>query len=388
MNAPARVPGAKAVLSRLLVIRSFAEGRLRIAGRPECEDTERLQAGLDALGRGAPIDCGAGAAPLRFLALRAARLPGEHRLTGSARLFSRPQEGLIRLLGELGVRAEREGDQCLRLRGRGWQRPDRPIAPEMETSSQFASALLLSAWQLPFPLRIELPARRISGSYLALTRTLCARAGMTFLGAGERLEIPAGQEVRAGLHPVPADQGAAYPLAAAAALTGERLLPPLDREQPDGLYPELLAALGVPCREEPGGLWVGRAGVLRPLDWELGEAPDLVPVTAVLCALAPGRSRLRGAPQLAWKESDRIAATAALVRALGRGCEQRADGLVIEGRGGRGAEAPVRFDTDQDHRLAMAAGVALAAGFALRLSDPGVVAKSFPRFWEELGVAP
>ena len=249
-------------------------------------------------------------------------------------------------------------------------------------------ALLLSAWELPFPLTIDLPTRRISGSYLALTQAICARAGMTFLGDEGRLVIPAGQRVRPGSYPVPPDQGAAYALAAAAALTGKRLLPPLDRSQPDGLYPELLLALGVPCQELPEGLLVGRAEALRPLERDLGQAPDLVPVTAVLCALASGRSRLFGAPQLAWKESDRIARSAALVRALGRSCEEASDGLVIHGRAGPGAPGPVPFDTDQDHRLAMAAGVALAAGFGLRLSDPTVVAKSFPRFWEELGVEP
>ena len=91
MTGPARVPGAKAVLARLLVIRSFAKDGFIISGRPECEDSRHLQAGLAALGGPEPLECGAGAAPFRFLALCASRLPGEQRLTGSARLLSRPQ---------------------------------------------------------------------------------------------------------------------------------------------------------------------------------------------------------------------------------------------------------------------------------------------------------
>ena len=100
--------------------------------------------------------------------------------------------------------------------------------------------------------------------------------------------------------------------------------------------------------------------------------------------MADGTSRLFGAPHLAHKESDRIAKTAELVKALGRRARAIEGGLEIEGRSLLRAPfvRAIHFDTDHDHRLAMAAAVAKAAGAQIELTDRNVVTKSFPGFWE------
>ena len=84
---------------------------------------------------------------------------------------------------------------------------------------------------------------------------------------------------------------------------------------------------------------------LNGVEVDLKNSPDLFPVLATLCAFAQGQSLLYGAPQLSYKESARIAKTSELLRKLGRKVEERADGLLIEGR----AEASsVSFDFDPD----------------------------------------
>ena len=166
------LPASKSILNRLLVIQSYAEGDFNILGDSSADDVRFMREGLAALAAGRPARCGEAGTVLRFLALRAARISGEHRLLGSPRLFARPQETVLDLLAQLGVAARITADPALVIAGSGWRDPGEPLAVDRSRSSQFASALLLNAWELPFPLALEGRGERVSESYLQLTRVL------------------------------------------------------------------------------------------------------------------------------------------------------------------------------------------------------------------------
>ena len=70
---------------------------------------------------------------------------------------------------------------------------------------------------------------------------------------------------------------------------------------------------------------------------------------------------------------------------MGRKVEILEDGLKITGTRGKLPDTEVAFDTDQDHRLAMAAGLFIKAGAHLILKNPQVVEKSYPLFWQNIG---
>ncbi len=115
---------------------------------------------------------------------------------------------------------------------------------------------------------------------------------------------------------------------------------------------------------------------------ELPEVIDEVPVLAVLAARAHGETRITGAAELRVKESDRLAALAANLRAIGAEAEELPDGLVV-----RGTDAPLagRVSAFGDHRIAMAFGVLAALpGHRIEIDDPGVVAISNPAFWADV----
>ncbi|MBN2490403.1 MAG: 3-phosphoshikimate 1-carboxyvinyltransferase [Planctomycetes bacterium] len=388
-----RLPASKSILNRLLVIASHAApGTFRVRGDSDADDVRLLRGGLAALAAGRPADCGAAGTVLRFLALRASRLPGRHRLTGTPRLLARPLAPLLALLRDLGARAEiAAGDPpALVIGSNGIWELSQPIVVDRSQSSQFASAALLSAWSLPAPLTLRLTGAPVSEAYLAMTLALVRNAGLRVDVSGEVLTVAPSAAVQPGEPCAEIDLGAAFAVAAAAAVAGEAELEPFPAPslQPDRVFVDILAAMGVPLEHMPAKLVVRRAGALRPVDWNLRDSPDLFPVLAVLAALADGTSRLLGAPHLGLKESDRLARSAALVAALGRTFEPRHDGLVIHGQGWQRHERTIPFDPDQDHRLAMAAGVALKAGFDVRVTDPAVVSKSFPDFWAAIGEAP
>ena len=386
------VPASKSILNRLLVLRSFAPA-LALNVDSDADDVSKMKAALASLRRGEAADCGAAGTTLRFLALRASRMPGRHVLTGSPRLFARPQDEILRVLSQLGRPARLEGEQ-LQIEGGEWS-PKEGVRVDRSMSSQFASALVLSGWGLATPLRIELEGESVSGPYLDMTLRLARDAGMNWRRESDTaVSIPAGARILAKELSAEIDVSSAFAIAALAAVAGRAEIqdwPGDGSLQPDVIFPVFLGRMGCRVSSSAGGGFTGETLVvekpqdrLRGIEADLRDSPDLFPVLATLCAFAEGKSRLFGAPHLAYKESSRIEATAGLLRALGRGCEVSPDGIVIDGRPfGSSPERgdAVRFDPRDDHRMAMAAAVAKAAGASVEVLHPAVVNKSFPEFW-------
>jgi len=109
---------------------------------------------------------------------------------------------------------------------------------------------------------------------------------------------------------------------------------------------------------------------------------DELPLLACLATRANGETIITGANELRVKESDRIAAVVANLRAIGADAEELPDGMKIRG------PSPAlsgRITTHGDHRLAMAFGVLGAAeGNAIEIDEPDCVAVSYPDFWNDL----
>ena len=112
------------------------------------------------------------------------------------------------------------------------------------------------------------------------------------------------------------------------------------------------------------------------------RALDELPVIAVAAACAAGKTEIRDAAELRVKESDRIAGTAAMLRALGVEVAEHADGLDVFGGGIRSGG---RVDSGGDHRMAMAAAVAgAAAPEPVEIGGADAVGISYPAFWRDL----
>jgi 3-phosphoshikimate 1-carboxyvinyltransferase len=115
----------------------------------------------------------------------------------------------------------------------------------------------------------------------------------------------------------------------------------------------------------------------------VAEMMDELPLLALVAVGANGRTIVRGAAELRLKESDRIASTVGLLRALGATIDEFDDGFELVGP--QRLVGGVDVDHVGDHRLCMTAGVAaLIADRPLRIDDPSVVAVSYPRFWADL----
>ncbi len=420
------IPSSKSILNRLLVLKSFSP-ELSIVGDSRCDDVMSMKQALKCLGVAKQnadtrvneglvdsaghfngghcdygpadqatsprlADCGSAGTTFRFLALRSSRQKGRTFLQATPQLMKRPQQAITHVLTQLGCEAKLRSDG-IEFDSDGWKDPKRPLFIDRSQSSQFASAVILSAWNLHFDLEIEMQGESDflpSDSYFAMTADLVRAAGMELIQSEKQLFIPKGSQLRSSGFTAEPDMSSAFTIAGLGAVAGQVTLRsfPKTSLQPDWVFVEILNKMGVTISHDSESLCIEKPQKLLPIDWNLRDCPDLFPVLAVLCAHAEGASRLWGAPHLAHKESSRIASTAALLRGMHRRFEILEDGMVIEGRvatlDNRSTnELPVwNFDPAGDHRLAMAAAVARLAGASVRILDKNVVKKSFPEFWD------
>ena len=395
-----RVPGSKSATNRALMLAAQCRGLSLLAGGLEAEDTRWMREALRALGipvvesatgwevhGGArprtegSLWLGASGSTLRFLMpWLALHADGPVVLQGEPRLFERPLGPLLEVVEALGARWEgRSEGGCLH--------PAAALPRHLETdidasrSSQFITGLALAAAGLPEGGRLRWRGPAASPSYLRLTAHWLERFGCSSRLDAASWEIPGGC-----LRPVPltlsGDWSGAAAFICAGAVTGRPIrISPLDGNDPQGDREilDILEAAG--CSSSWEGQTLTVSGRLqRGLQADLTNCPDLAPVLAATAALAPGPSRLTGLETLPFKESDRLEASADLVRWLG-GCAEIQEGPALCIHPGEAARCRPPFDPRRDHRMAFAAAVG-ALRWGGELLDPDCVAKTFPTFWK------
>lgn len=379
------LPASKSILNRLLLIQSYFP-ELVIHGDSSCDDVRVMREGLAALARREEIPVGSAGTVLRFLALRAAREPGRHRLVGHPRLFARPQQELLKILKQLSVDARLTSDS-LEMEGDGWRLQGDTLLVPFERSSQFATSVLLNSWNLPFDLYVSLGGQKVSEGYWRMSTRLAQTLGLRIDFWDGDFRVSRGQSLSTHVCSAEIDVSSAFALAAIAAVSGTATFLdfPFHGLQPDAVFPEILARMGVPVQAQGSSLKIDQARTLNGVAVNLKNTPDLFPVLAILAALAQGESDLFGAPHLVHKESDRLGLIADWIKRLGREVEVKADGLRVLGAPIVPPGPGVRLDCENDHRLAFAAATLKARGFAVEIENAHVVSKSFPEFWSVLG---
>ena len=405
------------------------EGRpeeVRVRGLPAPERQRRMPPGAAAAppaageaatdDDGVPtVEVGESGTLLRLLTAAAATSPAALRITGAGRLGERPLSGLVRALRALGAEIRGPVRTGTRTRGggnlpllvrsgrrEGGLAGGRVRLPANETS-QFASALLIAAGRATGAFDLELEHDPVSASYLDLTVEVMGRCGVAVERRGPRaFRVPAGARYRPGARTVSGDwTSATYAFATAALAPGRVRVLGLDPASPVGErgFPAVLRRLGCRVEEtedaEGFAVTVTGGGRLRGVEADCSRMPDAAPTLAALAPFAEGPTRLTGVGHLRHKESDRIEALREGLLRLGAGVAVSADSLTItppeslpangpEDPSGARPTNPPAFDPRGDHRIAMAFALVGLRRPGVRIHDPGVVAKSFPAYWEFL----
>lgn len=390
------ISSSKSLMNRSLIIQSLNPGFTTL-GASESDDVSLMQDAVAKLNRigmsdDQVYDCGHAGTVFRFLAFRLAREKGTFDLRGSKRLFSRPQNEIQKCLAQLGVFTQFEtqsgtGEPFMRIQTTGWHPQGDGVFISGKESSQYASGLLLSAWDLPFSLAFTFNGPIVSADYFLMTVKLCRQLGMDIQGDGREWYVPARSRTKVSSYNVEMDVSSAFTLAALAVMSGHASLVdfPQVSLQPDAVFLEYFRHMGIPYEFDGANLKIARAESWQGLTADLNRHPDLLPVLSVLCSFAKTDSRLTGLGHLAFKESNRLEKSKELVEKLGARADICDNGTSMTITPTGKHDFAFSFDPDQDHRMAMAAAVANARGAKVDILNKSVVTKSFPEFWQIAG---
>lgn len=397
---------SKSATHRALVAAALADGRSEIHEPLEADDTRCTLQGLRELGvrvderehvwvvhgtsgvfpGGGSIDLRASGTSARFLVALASLGEKPSVLDGSPRLRERPMRELIEALVALGASVDASGKWGLPLRAGGFPVHGGTAVISGARSSQFASALLLAAPAFQQGLRLEVAPPRVSFSYVRMSVETLKTFGASVATVGEARFVVPPQRLRATTLVIERDYSSASYLFGAAAILGGRVRIRglrADSKQPDARFLRDLESLG--CRVDYGadGIVVEGSGRVPPFAWDLADAPDLAPTAAVLALFAEGPCALSGLQHLTMKESDRLSVLQDNLTRLGARTSVEAATLSIDPPT-RGAVLGGAIRVAGDHRIAMAFALAGLAIPGVSVDDPEVVAKSYPRFWDDL----
>ena len=408
-----RTPGEKSISHRAVLFGALAEGTSVIHGLSDGADVAASLAAVEALGAAverhddgtvvvhggrarlhhsdAPLDCGNSGTSMRLLAGLVAGFDWETELVGDASLSARPMDRVAEPLGLMGATVGGHGERCLPpllVRGGGLHGID---WTSKVVSAQVKSAILLAG--------------------LSAAGTTIVREAVTTRTHTEEMLVEAGADltvepwgegrivrVRASsLRPVerivPGDPSASAFFAVAGCVVPDSVVEIAGvYSGPARLgYVSVLQRMGASISVIPGdpGTATIRAlsSGLTATEVRASEIPSLdeIPALAVAAAVAEGTTVFSDVGELRVKEVDRLRAVADMVEAFGAHAAIDGDALSITGIGGplRGA----RFDSQGDHRMAMAGAVAALAarrGERSLVTGFGAVETSYPTFAEDM----
>lgn len=405
VDATVLLPGSKSLTNRFLVLAALAGDTSRIRRPLRSRDTllmaaalRRLGATIEDIAGDAPdcddwvvepgpvrgdgdVDCGLAGTVMRFLPPLAALADGPVRFDGDVHARTRPMRAGLEALRSLGIEVRDEGRGALPFTvvGAG-SVPGGTVALDASQSSQFISALLLAGARFDAGVEViheggPLPSQ----PHIAMTVEVLRDAGVDVEDGEPNRWRVAPSPIHALDVQVEPDLSNAAPFLAAAMVTGGHVhvpgWPQYTTQAGDALR-DILDAMGGDVALSREGLSVRGPEAISGVDLDLHDVGELTPVVAALAALADSPSRLSGIGHLRGHETDRLAALATQIGALGGSVEVLPDGLAIRPRPLHAA----RLASYADHRMAMAAAVLALAVPGTLIEDVATTGKTLPDF--------
>jgi 3-phosphoshikimate 1-carboxyvinyltransferase len=410
-TATVRVPGSKSITNRALVLAALTTGSIDVTlrGALYSDDTNVMIGALRALGfrittkwdrdeiivnhnegdspisrSSADIFVSNSGTTMRFMAAFVTLGFGRYRLDGVPRMRERPIGNLLDALNQLGVKAVSQfGNGCppVEIEAAGLRGGDVHIRGNL--SSQFLSGLLMASAHARGDVTIHVDGELVSVPYVALTVEMMRQWCLTLENdAFKRFRVPGRQYSRLGDYDIEPDASAAsYFWGAAAITSGHVRVEKLNTQslQGDVRFVDLLEEMGCQVVRAETGVTV-HGGPLHGIDVDMNDISDTVMTLAAVACFAEGPTTIRNVAHIRHKETDRLAALATELRRIGATVEERPDGLTITPGPLHGAVV----QTYNDHRMAMSLALVGLKVPGIVIDNPACVAKTYPRFFEDL----
>ncbi|WP_394159543.1 3-phosphoshikimate 1-carboxyvinyltransferase [Galactobacter valiniphilus] len=420
LDATVELPGSKSLTNRHLLLAALAGEPTQLTAPLDSRDTRLMAKALGTLGAvvetegrtpgGAPlwsvtplrldaapaggepleIDCGLAGTVMRFVPAVAALLRTPVRFDGDPAARRRPMGPVIEALRQLGATTEGGEDGFLPFTVTGNDAvAGGEISIDASGSSQFVSALLLSAARLPLGLTVRHTGASLpSPQHIEMTLEVLRAAGVPASTGADGRSWSVGAAVPApGDVVVEPDLSNAGPFLAAALVCGGTVrVPrwPARTTQIGALWRELLPAMGATV-ELGADAVLSVTGDGAPRGIDAADTGELAPTLAALCAVSEGPSRLTGIAHLRGHETDRLAALVAEFTRIGVPASELADGVQIGPAAG--AEHGAVWESYEDHRMATAGAIVGLAVPGIEVENVETTAKTLPgftRMWEAM----
>lgn len=396
------VNASKSDAQRCLILAAFNSFPSKIYGLDESEDILSMSACLEVLGAqfhgSNPLqvqsiqkkhseltfNVGESGFALRTLAFVSLLCSEDITIHGKGTLLKREQHQLIEILEQLGLQVESNaGKLPLRIQGKV---TFSEIEVDGSAGSQAISGLCLLAPYLPNGLHLTV-RHLTSKPYLDLTLNRMRLAGIEIEKIHDRtFIIPGKQAWKQDVFSIEGDWSGAANHIVGASISGEICLSGLqaDSVQADKNILKVISTYGAKIAWKGDDLYVHESQEKYPFHTNIEDCPDLFPILVVLACAAKGTSTIRGIHRLLNKESNRLDVMCAALNTFGVPFQLSDEEILIDGNG---RITGGLIQTHSDHRIAMAATIAASiSNEGIILSDENCVSKSYPKFFEDLGL--
>lgn len=402
------VPGSKSMTNRALLMAALSDGTTNLKGILFSDDSRHFLSSLQALGfqvtyseadccasvtglggtipkKTGSIHVGSAGTAARFLTAMLALSDGEYEILASEQMEKRPMLPLFEALASMGAEftyLKEEGHLPVRVKGSNAKVTQ--VSVDISKSTQFLSALLMTAPMLKNGLHIHILSEKTDGAYVRITRSMMEQFGCKVVYDGHDYDIAGGQAYHAGNYVVEPDVSAACYFYAMAAVTGgsavvRHVHPGL--MQGDMKFLNVLEQMGCRVEDTREGIKVtGNPDGLRGIDVDMNDFSDQTMTLAAIAPFARGTTHIRNVAHIRLQESDRMAAILHNLNSLGVRCVQEGDGLVIEPGNVKACE----IETYEDHRMAMAFSLPGLLVDGIVIKNPMCCRKTFEGYFDVL----
>lgn len=413
INCTVEVPGSKSITNRALLMAALSEGECTLGGVLFSDDSRHFLLSLislgytiqinevdryvviDGHGRNLPkkegtIDVGSAGTAARFLTAMLSMSDGEYTINASEQMKRRPMKPLFEALSSMGAEftfLEKEGHLPVKVKGAafGDKKPVNDVEIDISESTQFLSALMMTAPMLKDGLRIHITSHKTEGSYIRITAKMMNQFGCMVNHEGALYEIPADSSYELDNYLIEPDVSAACYFYAAAALTGGSALVKnvhSNSMQGDLKFIDVLKQLGCAVTEEREGICVSgpKDGQYSGIDIDMNDFSDQTMTLAALAPFAKTTTTIRNIGHIRLQESDRISAIANELKGLNIDVKEEKDSIEIH----PGKITPGVVKTYNDHRMAMAFALIGLRESGIIIDDYECCAKTFEDYFSVL----
>ena len=393
INLEINLPASKSISNRALILNALSYSAYDIENLSDSDDTRVMEAAFES--NSSHFDVGAAGTSMRFLTAFLAKTVGEWTITGSERMKNRPIKLLVDALNSLGGKIEymeKEGFPPLRIFGSALMGGE--INLDGGISSQYISALMMIAPFMQNGLKINLEGKVISRPYIRMTQQMMADFGVKVAFHENIIDIQP-QTYTPIRYRVESDWSAAsywYEILALAE-EGKIQLNGLKKEslQGDSHVAEIYKNFGVETEYFDNYVVISKSKEQThkldadKLEIDFTNVPDLAQTVVVTCCLKEIPFKFSGLQSLKIKETNRVAALINELKKLGYVLYEPSEGELAWNEERCEPESVPSIATYEDHRMAMAFAPA-ALLKPIEILHPEVVSKSYPGFWEDIGL--